>query len=99
MPKKARITREFAESLAVKALSFLAQDSDRLGQFLATSGIGPDMIRTAAANPDFLSGILDHIVSDEPLLLAFAADAAVGPEEVVQAQAALSGRRWEREVP
>lgn len=98
MPKGAPITREFGENLAVQALAFLAQDGERLGAFLSLTGIGPTDIRKAAADPAFLAGVLDHVVSDETLLRAVAEHAGVMPETVERAHLALSGR-WEREVP
>ena len=98
MPKDRAITREFGENLAVQALGFLAQDPERLGVFLSLTGIGPGDIRKAAADPTFLAGVLDHVVSDEALLRAVAEHAGVTPEAVERAQLALSGR-WEREVP
>ena len=99
MAKGGGISRESAEKLAISALGFLAQDPERLGQFLSITGIGPDMIRKAAADPSFLAGVLDHVAGDEALLLAVAEHAGVKPQDVERAQAALSGRRWEREVP
>jgi hypothetical protein len=99
MAKGGRITIENAEKLAISALSFLAGDPERLGRFLAISGIGPEAIRQAAADPGFLAGVLDHVVSDEPLLLAVAEHAGVTPQSIEGAQAALSGHAWEREVP
>jgi hypothetical protein len=95
MPKAALISREGAESLAVAALGFLAQEPDRLGRFLATTGIGPEMIRKAAADPGFLVGVLDFVASDEPLLLAFAQHADVDPRMVERAQALLGGHGLE----
>ena len=91
MAKTGPITREIAESLAIDALGFLAQDDERLGRFLAASGMGPEMIRRAAADPSFLAGVLDHIVSDEPLLIAFAQHASMDPRVVERAQALLVG--------
>ena len=99
MAKGTEFSRESAEKLAISALGFLAEDPDRLGQFLSVTGIGPDMIRRAAADPSFLAGVLDHVAADEPLLLAVAEHAGVRPQDVERAQAALSGHHWEREVP
>ena len=98
MAKGARITREIAENLAIQALGFMAGESERLGQFLAATGIGPEAIRKTAADPAFLAGVLDFVTADEPLLLAVAEHAGVTPEMVERAQAALGGQ-WEREVP
>ena len=98
MSKGGPNAREFGENFAIQALGFLAQDPERLGRFLSLAGIGPDMIRQAAADPAFLAGVLDHIASDEPLLLAVAEHIGVKPEAVMRAHAALSG--WhERDVP
>src|SRR2546425_5481824 len=99
MVKPARITREFAEKLAISALSCLAGEPERLGAFLAATGIGPEAIRKAAADPAFLAGVLDYVCADEALLIAVAEQAGIAPREVEHAQAVLSGRPWRREVP
>jgi hypothetical protein len=90
---------EAAESLAVQAFTFLAGDPERLGRFLALTGIGPERIRAAAAEPRFLAGVLEHLGSDEALLRAFAEHAKVEPAEIDQARAVLSGPGWERDAP
>ena len=99
MAKSARITRKIAETLAIQALGFMAGDPERLGAFLAVTGIGPEMIRKAAAEPAFLAGVLDYVVADEPLLIAVAEQAGVTPQDIEHAQAVLSGRPWQREAP
>ncbi|TMJ04287.1 MAG: DUF3572 family protein [Alphaproteobacteria bacterium] len=99
MAKGARITRKIAENLAIQALGFMAADPERLGAFLAATGIGPEMIRRAAAEPSFLAGVLDYVVADEPLLIAVAEHAELGPQDIEHAQAVLGGRPWRREVP
>jgi hypothetical protein len=92
-------SRKAAESLAIQALSFIAADPERLGRFLAATGIGPGDIRAAAREPLFLAGVLDHITSDQSLLTGFAADVKANPREIERAQTTLSGRRYERDVP
>jgi uncharacterized protein DUF3572 len=99
MAKEARINRKIAENLAIQALGFMASDPERLGAFLAATGIGPEMIRKAAAEPAFLAGVLDHVCGDEPLLIAVAQHTGLTPQDVEHAQAVLSGRPWQREVP
>jgi hypothetical protein len=88
-----------AEGLAVAAFGFIAAEPERLGRFLALSGIGPDSIRAAAREPQFLAGVLDHITSDERLLLAFAAENDIDPEAVMRARDLLAGPDWERDTP
>ncbi len=92
-------SRTAAKSLAVQGLTYLAGDPDRLGRFIALSGISPANIRAAAADPAFLTGVLEHILADESLLLDFAADAGVAPSAVGRAHAALAGPGWERDLP
>jgi uncharacterized protein DUF3572 len=99
MQKRDSMRRDAAESLAVQALTFLAGDPERLARFLALTGIGPDQIRAAAATPGFLAGVLDHVASDESLLMAFADEAGVEPGEIARARLALAGGNWEREMP
>lgn len=88
-----------AQGLAVAALGFIAAEPERLGRFLALSGIGPASIRAAAREPQFLAGVLDHITSDERLLLAFAAENDIDPEAVMRARDVLAGPDWERDTP
>jgi hypothetical protein len=92
------LTEEAAEGLAIQALAFIAGDGERLGRFLATTGIGPAQIRAAAKEPGFLVGVLDYLAGDERLLSAFAAETGNDPTHVAKALAALGGH-WEREIP
>jgi hypothetical protein len=92
------LTEEAAEGLAIQALTFIAGDGERLGRFLATTGIGPAQIRAAAQEPGFLVGVLDYLVGDERLLSAFAAETGNDPTHVGKALAALGGH-WERDIP
>ena len=92
------LTEEAAEGLAIQALTFIAGDGERLGRFLATTGIGPAQIRAAAQELGFLLGVLDYLAGDERLLEAFAAETGNDPTYVGKALAALGGH-WEREIP
>jgi hypothetical protein len=98
LDKKDTARRDAAETLAIGALTYLAAEPEALGGFLATTGIGPDQIRTAARDPEFLSGVLDYFLSDEALLLAFAKSENINPTEVQRARAAFGGV-WERDMP
>ena len=90
---------EAAEGLAIQALTFIAGDTERLGRFLAVTGIGPAEIRAAAREPRFLAGVLDYLASDERLAAEFSAEAGFGPSDIAKAYAALGGEPWEREIP
>jgi hypothetical protein len=99
MTKRTRIDREAAEAMAISALAYVAAEPERLGRFLALSGLGPETLRSAAREPQFLAGILEYLLADEELLVGFAREADIAPEEVGKAREALSGEKWERELP
>lgn len=99
MAKPPVVSRETAETLAIQALGFLAQDPERLGRFLALTGVEPDQIREVASEPHFLAAVLDHIAGYEPLLNEFVAATEIDPAVIQPARAALGSRNWEREVP
>ncbi len=80
-----------ASEAAIAGLAFLAADAERLDRFLALSGLGPHNLRRAAADPAFLTAVLDYIVGDERLLVAFAAEQKLRPAEIVRARDALGG--------
>ena len=92
-------TREAAETIAAQALSFLAGEPERLTRFLAESGLDVARLRAAAQEPGFLAGVLDHLASDESLLIAFASEAGMTPADVDRARITLSGAAWERDSP
>ncbi|MFZ0064550.1 MAG: DUF3572 domain-containing protein [Pseudolabrys sp.] len=92
-------TREQAEGLAIQALTFIAGDGERLGRFLAITGIGPGEIRGAAREPGFLVGVLEYMASDDRLIAAFAAENNLDPSDIDRSRVALAGGRWERETP
>ena len=81
--------RETAEMLAIQALGFIAEEPERLDRFLGITGIEPAQIRTAAREPGFLAGVLEHMLGDESLLIAFATSAGIDPAEVARARGAL----------
>jgi len=91
MARRPQMTRELAESVAIQALGFIAEEPERLGRFLALSGIGPESLRAAAQEPNFLLGILDYLASDETVLRAFAGQLDIVPEDVVVARDVLAG--------
>jgi hypothetical protein len=91
--------REVAEIVAVQALSFIAGDPERLGLFLAETGIGPETLRTAAADPRFLSSVLDFVMRDDATVNAFASVSQLHPTNIAAAHQALNDPKWERDVP
>ena len=90
MRKPTRNPREVAEIVAVQALSFIAGEPERLGAFLAESGLGPETLRSAAANPQFLAHVLDFVMRDDATVKAFAAASQLHPTNIAAAHQALN---------
>ncbi|NBN77402.1 DUF3572 family protein [Microvirga tunisiensis] len=85
------ITFEKAEEIATDVLLHLTRDPELVGRFLAVSGIGPESIRSAAAEPGFLAGVLEFLMGDEPLLLAYCENSGLRPTLIAAARFALVG--------
>ena len=73
-----RLDRDAAVAIAAQAVAFLA--ADRLGRFLALTGLSPIDLKAGLGQPAFLGAVLDHLLGDEPLLLAFAEAVEIAPE-------------------
>ncbi|WP_298260091.1 DUF3572 domain-containing protein [Bradyrhizobium sp.] len=99
MKKSKRNPREVAEIVAIQALSFVAGDPERLGAFLAESGIGPETLRSAAADPRFLAHVLDFVIRDDATVKAFAEVSQLHPTNIAAAHQALNDPQWERDGP
>jgi hypothetical protein len=99
LKKSVQNPREVAEIVAIQALSFIAGEPERLGLFLAESGIGPETLRTAAADPRFLASVLDFVMRDDATVKAFASVSQLHPTNIAAAHQALNDPQWERDVP
>ncbi len=84
------LDRPAAEDLAIKALTFLSADPQRLAGFLALTGLKPETIRAAAGSPGFLAAVLDHVAGDETLLVGLADEIGTRPETIVEARRLLA---------
>jgi hypothetical protein len=94
LKKPVQNPREAAEIVAIQALNFVAADPGRLGLFLAETGIGPHNLR-AAADPQFLSAVLDLVLGDAAAVKAF----AKASTNIAAAREVLGDPQYRREVP
>lgn len=88
--KKYSMTSDAAQALALQGLTFLAADPERLGRFLSLTGMGPQDLRSHADQARLHLAVLDHILSDESLLLVAANNIGVAPESFAKAGAILA---------
>ncbi|HTV67617.1 MAG TPA: DUF3572 domain-containing protein [Rhizobiaceae bacterium] len=99
MKKPVQNPREVAEIVAIQALNFIAGEPERLGLFLAETGIGPETLRSAAADPRFLVSVLDFVLRDDATVKAFAEASELHPTNIAAARQVLGDPHWERDVP
>ena len=91
-PQRGRVSRHrTAEILALKGLAFLANSEGPLDRFMALSGACADDLRERAGEPEFLAAVMDFLMSDENLLMAFCDEASIDPRDVQMARMALPG--------
>lgn len=76
--------------IGVAGLSYLASDPERIGRFLAVTGLGPENVRAAARDPSFLPALLDYLLANEKELVAFAEEMNLDPARVRAARDVLS---------
>jgi hypothetical protein len=99
MPRHSRAKEENAATLAAEALAFLAEDIERIGPFLALTGIDPAEIRRSAGDPEFLAAVLQYVLEREDLRVEFTQQSGCSPEELDRARQSLAGAAWERDTP
>jgi hypothetical protein len=87
---KSSLTKEQAEAIGVAGLSYLAAEPERIGRFLAVTGLGPENIRAAAKEPSFLPALLDYLLANEQELVAFAAEMDLEPGSIIAARNVLA---------
>ena len=71
------MTPDSAATVALQVLRWLAEDGERLGTFLAETGLDGTALRARMADTAFLGGVLDYLLADEGRLLEFCAATAV----------------------
>jgi hypothetical protein len=65
------MTPEAAETIALNALAYLANQPDALERFLTLSGTGVAELRERVGEAGFLAGVVDFLLTDEELLVDF----------------------------
>jgi len=60
---------------------------------------GPETLRNAASDPQFLASVLDFVMRDDATVTAFAKASELHPTNIAAAHQALGDPKWERDVP
>ncbi len=85
------LNSQTAEDIAIKGIQYLPGDEEQLNRFFNLTGCDPDSLRENAQSSEFMAGILEFFMSNEPTLLAFCAQYSINPEEVARAWHLLGG--------
>jgi hypothetical protein len=91
MPLRFSGDTEAAQTIALKALGYLATDEDLMAPFLGATGLVVGDLRAGATDSAFLAGVLDYFLQNEALLVAFAGASELTPETIVRARQRLPG--------
>ena len=86
-----QVGRESAEIIGAKALAWVADDSDRLNGFLALSGLSPGELMAEAGDPRVLGAVLDYVLTEDKLVMAFCDAAGLAYTVPQAARGALPG--------
>jgi hypothetical protein len=84
------VNTDDAEAIALQALAYLAADTQRLSRFLALTGSDLGELRETAKMPEFQASILEYMMGDESLLLAFCQEAGIDPAIIAPAYVLIS---------
>jgi hypothetical protein len=85
------MTAESAEILALEGLGWLAGQDEGLDRFLAVSGLDPAGLREAAGAPGTGLAVLEFLLANEQLLVAFCDATGSSPQAVHAARHKLEG--------
>ena len=80
-----------AETLALRVISWLLEESDRTAGFLAATGATPGDVAQQASEPGFLGAVLDYLLTDDSLVTGFCDSVGLPYTAPMQARAHLPG--------
>ena len=83
--------QENAETLALKALGWLAANEELLPVFMAATGACADDLKGRAGDPEFLGSVLDFMMMDDKWVVQFCDEYAIAYEHPMAARQALPG--------
>ena len=86
-----RTNPEAPETVALNVLGFLAESPRAMERLTVQSGLDLTTIRKRAADRDFLAAVVDFLMTNEELLVAFCESRRIDPKTVQMATYQLGG--------
>lgn len=84
-------TPDTAETVALRALSWIAGDAEMLGHFMNATGARVDDLARSAQDPGFLGSVLDFLLLDDAWVVAFCTAEGLDCQVPGEARAVLPG--------
>lgn len=81
-----------AETVALRALGWLAANDELLPVFMGATGASVDDLHSRAGAPDFLAAVLEFLTMDDAWITTFAAEAGLPNTAPFEALQRLAGR-------
>lgn len=85
------LNRTEAETIALRALGWIAGQDELLGRFLTLSGMGPVELHARVREPEFLAAVMDFLLDHEPTLLDAAHALGMPAERLARLRRFLPG--------
>ena len=85
------MTPEAAETIALRALGWLASNDELCPVFMGASGASPDDLTGQAGDPVFLASVLEFITMDDTWVVQMCDTLGIGYDVPLRARYALPG--------
>jgi hypothetical protein len=86
---------EQAQVIALNIMTFLISEPDRAAALMHNTGMDAQDLRHAASNLQALAGVVDYLLSNDQLVVAFATDYGCKPESIMAVRRALPGGQFD----
>ncbi len=83
--------REIADTIALRALAWLAGNEELLPVFLGATGASTDDLRARAQDPEFLGSVLEFLMNDDAWVVEFCDLHGLGYDQPMVARQSLPG--------
>ena len=83
--------QENAETIAIRAVAWLAGNEDLLPTFLGATGASESDLRARLAEPEFLGSVLEFLMMDDVWVVQFCDSADLAYDQIMQARQTLPG--------
>lgn len=85
-------TEKFSdEEICLKVITYVVSNEELLTQFIISSGISPDELKTSLESEETIGYIFDFLLQDEEAFTAFCATHNISPENVWKIRRQLPG--------